>query len=135
MKTYFLVLLAAGGGITSAQASSTATTRIVAHVPPSCSIDVLNRAIEGHRITMTLWRRCNTSHEVYFSADQAVFEAGNDSLHFNDLYVPMTSGFGQISQSEGYYDTIDRIVIEQQKGSDKALVRAADSVNVTIEAS
>lgn len=134
MKIYFLALLAVGCGAVPAQASSTATTRIVAIVPPSCSIDVLSRAIQGDRITMMVRRRCNTSHEVFFSADQDAFAAGA-SLRFNALFVPMASGFGEISQPEGYYDTTDRIVIEQPKSSAQALTQTANSINISVEAS
>lgn len=134
MKTYFLALLAAGCVAAPAQASSTATTRIIAIVPPSCSIDVLSRTIDGDRVTMMVRRRCNTAHEVFFSANQDAL-AGAASLRFNNMLVPMVSGFGEISQPEGYYDTTDRIVIEQPQSSKQALMQAANTINISVEAS
>lgn len=132
MKAQILSIMAVCGLAVPAQGASTATTRLVAIVPPMCSLDVLDQSIDTHRLTMTVRRHCNASHQITITGDSDAV-TGAISLRFDGAPVAMIGGFGEVYEPEGYYDNVDRIVVETPSASPRDLRLFATTLGVSVD--
>lgn len=127
-----IVLAAALAAAVPAHAGSTATTRLVATVPPSCSIGILSSSVSDRGLIMMVKRNCNTSHMLVFSANSEK-NLGNVTMRYNNLPIDMASHYGSITAPEGYYDRVDRLEIRTTAGSAEDLQRYASTINLAVE--
>lgn len=128
-------LLAALGSIVlaaPAHAVDTATLRLVAYVPVSCSLDVIGAGVSGSQLTMTIRRNCNTGHRLVLNGayDDAL---GNLTYRLNNDVLAAAGGSASIGQPERYYDGIDQLVVEASDGDSVDLIRFAQSLNVSLD--
>jgi hypothetical protein len=127
------LLLAPLGALWAASASASDATQIklVAHVPVSCSIEVLGAITSGKQVRMRFNRECNTAHSVVISGVPSP-ELGQVVLRLENEEADVSGGQGKIYQNEGYYQGETELVFYSEKGTEEDLVRYTDTLIVTV---
>lgn len=135
MKRLLLVLSATlAASPVQAAASDRATTRLTAIVPAACAIDVESAVLSGGRATITLHRRCNTSHVVTI---RAAYDAGMGevTIGWNGSTTRVRGDAISFSEPELFYDGAATIVIEARDADPARFGRYVEGLTVDIGAS
>lgn len=127
----FAIPFVLGSGAAQAM-TSTASIRLVMQVPVKCSVELLDLTVTDKAIFASVHRQCNTSHRVTFStsADPRI---GKIRVIYGSKSVILDNYHGVASQREGYYDGVDRLVIESIGGSQSSLSELASSLRVGVD--
>lgn len=132
MRLPFLLFTLGLMAVPAHAASSTATTRLVAIVPVSCTVEALGGTISEHRLTLTVRRTYNTAHVITLGG-QAERTLGSATFYYNHAPIAVDGGSSRLVQPERYYDGVDTIVIEANEATRQQLEDYARSMNVGIE--
>ena len=111
MKRFFPLIAATALATPMNAAASSDTTRVAMVVPVTCAIEVIGGKVAANHLSVTLRRRCNTTHLVMISA---VNRNERATMRFNGVTVSMAPGFATLPQSQRYFDGIDTIDVDMR---------------------
>ena len=132
MKRNLLVVLGLILSASPTHAADNASLRLVAYVPISCSLDVVDASLSGSQLTMFVRRSCNTGHRLVIDGEYNP-ALGSITYRYNENIYATTNGTGIIAQPEAYYEDVDELVIESSDGNADDLLRYARSLTVGLE--